>query len=255
MGPCLLILILSIGLIKVHGPKSFDENQFCMHADLNATHQLHPFRQGRGRAGEGRGVAGIMLIYIIFAVLMLFVFAYYFAFEYYRYKTAKRLSDKLGGRAVFRIGGSYMKRDQAGVVERAWVVPDDKMAWGSILSVLPPPLGILFLQRATAHDFRFYIEPKTGALFRSISLGSLKDADFNVPHLDENLRLRTNSQAEAASYFSEPKKQQALVALFLAGFTQLKGYHGAIVATMKGCSAENFSPEKIDRHLGHLRNF
>jgi hypothetical protein len=74
-----------------------------------------------------------MLIYIIFAVLMLFVFAYYFAFEYYRYKTAKMLADGLDGRAVFRIGRSYMERDQDGVKERVWVVPDDKMAWGSFL--------------------------------------------------------------------------------------------------------------------------
>ena len=196
-----------------------------------------------------------MLIYIIFAVLMLFVFAYYFAFEYYRYKTAKMLADGLGGRAVFRIGRSYMKRDPDGVEERAWVVPDDNMAWGSILSASTPPSGMLFLQRAAAPVFRFYIEPKTGTLLRSISLGSLQDADFNVSQLDENLRLRTNSHAEAASYFSEPKKQQALVALFIAGFTQLKGDHSAIVATMKGCTAENCSPGKINRYLRHLRSF
>ena len=91
-----------------------------------------------------------MLIYIIFAVLMLFVFAYYFAFEYCRYKIAKMLADGLGGRAVFRIGGSYMKRDQDGVEERAWVVPDDSMAWGSILSAVKPSSGMLFLQRAKA---------------------------------------------------------------------------------------------------------
>ncbi|MFC1813555.1 hypothetical protein ACFL03_12795 [Thermodesulfobacteriota bacterium] len=196
-----------------------------------------------------------MLIYIIFGVFLLFVFAYYFAFEYCRYKTAKMLADELGGRAVFRIGRSYMKRDQDGMEERAWVVPDDKMAWGSILSASTPPLGMLFLQRAAAPVFRFYIEPKTGTLLRSISFGSLKDADFNVSHLDENLRLRTNNHAEAAAYFSALKNQQALVALFLAGFTQLKGDHGAIVATMKGISAEDCSPEKVNRHLKHLRSF
>ena len=196
-----------------------------------------------------------MLIYAPFAIMLLFVFAYYFAFEYSRYKTAKILAEGLGGKAVFRLGRSYMRRDHDGVQERAWIVPDDKMAWGSFLSALLPSAVILFLQRDTDPGFRFHIEPKAGMLFRTISLGSLNDGDFTVPQLDENLRLRTNRPAEAAAYFSAPEREQALVALFGAGFTQLKGEHGAIVATAKGISADNLSPGGIDRFLGHLRSF
>lgn len=196
-----------------------------------------------------------MFTYIIFAVLLLFVFAYYCAFEYYRYKTAKKLAGALGGKAVFRLGRSYLKRDLDGMEERVWVVPDDKMAWGSILSAGKPPAGKLFLQRAAAPVFRFHIEPMTNPLFRTITLGSLKDANFNVTRLDENLRLRTDNRAEAAAYFSAPENQQALIDLFLAGFTQLKGDRGTIVATMEGISAEDCIPEKIDRSLGCLRRF
>lgn len=129
------------------------------------------------------------------------------------------------------------------------------MAWGSILSALRPPEGMLFVQRNTDPGFRFHIEPKTGKLWRTMSLGSLKEADFNVPQLDESLRLRTNSHAKAASYFSASEERQALVALLRAEFTQLKGDHGAIVATLKGISAESLSPERIDRYLEHLRSF
>ena len=196
-----------------------------------------------------------MFIYIIFAVLLIFVFAYYFAFEYSRYKTAKMIAEGLGGRAVFRIGSSYMRLNNDGVEERAWIVPDDNMAWGSILSASRPPAGVLFLQRKKDLGFRFHVEPKAGMLMRAISLGSLKDADFKVPQLDERLRLRTNNHAEAASYFSVPQKQQAIAALFLAGFTLFKGDQGVIVATMKGISAENCNPGRIDRYLRCLRSF
>jgi hypothetical protein len=195
----------------------------------------------------------IMLLFPI-AFALLFV-AYYFAFEYSRYKTAKMLAEGLGGRAVFRLGRSQMRRDHDGVQERVWTVPDDRMAWGSLLMVLRPPAGILCLQRDADPGFRFQIEPKTGVLFRTISLGSLKDAEFHVPQLDENLRLQTNRPAKAASYFSAPETQQALVALFGAGFAQLKGNRGAIVATLKGISDEDLVPGSIDRSLGHLRSF
>jgi hypothetical protein len=196
-----------------------------------------------------------MLIYGPFAILLLFVLAYYGAFEYNRYQTAKTLAKGLGGRAVFRPGKSYMRRDPDEGQERAWIVPDDKMAWGSILSVLFPPAGVLYLQRNADPGFRFHIEPKAGMLWRTISLGSLKDANFNLPRLDERFRLRTNHPAEAAAYFSAADRQQALVELFHAGFSQLKGDHGAIVATMKGVSAEDLSPGNIDRFLRHLRVF
>ncbi|MCX5733046.1 MAG: hypothetical protein NTW68_01790 [candidate division NC10 bacterium] len=195
----------------------------------------------------------IMLLLPI-AFMLLFV-AYYFAFEYSRYKTAKMLAEGLGGRAVFRLGRSQMRRDHDGVQERAWIVPDDKMAWGSLLSALRPPAGLLFLQRDADPGFRFHIEPRTGMLWRTISLGSLKDAEFTVPQLDQSLRLRTNRPAEAASCFSAPETQHALVALFGAGFIQLKGDHGAIVASMKGISADDLSPGNIDRYLSHLRSF
>ncbi len=96
-----------------------------------------------------------MLIYIIFAVLLLFVFACYFSFEYCRYKTVGLLAEALGWIAVFKPGGSYMSRNHGGAEERAWIVPDDRMAWGSILSVLRPPAGILrLLKKETAnHGF------------------------------------------------------------------------------------------------------
>jgi hypothetical protein len=195
----------------------------------------------------------IMLFFPV-AFMLLFV-VYYGAFEYSRYKTAKMLAKGLGGRAVFRLGRSQMRRDHDEVQERAWIVPDDKIAWGSLLMALYPPAGILCLQRDAAPGFRFQIEPKTGMLWRTITLGSLKDADFHVPQLDKSLRLQTNRPAEAATYFAAPDTQHALVALFSAGFIQLKGDHGAIVATMKGISQDDLSPEAIDRHLNHLRSF
>jgi hypothetical protein len=195
-----------------------------------------------------------MIVYIIFAVFLAFAFAYYFAFEYCRYKMARMLAEGLGGKAVFKLGRSYMRRAQDGVEERAWVVPDDKMAWGSILSILKPDMGVLFLQRDKGPDFRFHIEPKTNMFLRTISLGALKEAEFNVPQLDESLRLRTNNHPEAERYFCAPEKQQALTALFLAGFTRLEGNRGAIMASMKGISTENLDTEKIDLFFKHLRS-
>ena len=195
----------------------------------------------------------IMLFFPV-AFILLFVL-YYGAFEYSRYKTAKMLAEALGGRAVFRLGKSQMRRDHAGVQERVWIVPDDKMAWGSLLMALRSPAGILCLQRDAAPGFRFQVEPKTGMLWRTITLGSLKDAEFRVPQLDENLRLQTNRPAEAVAYFAAPDTQQVLVGLFGAGFIQLKGDHGVIVATMKGISADGLSPGSIERYLGHLRGF
>ena len=110
-----------------------------------------------------------MLIYSIFSALFLFVFAYYFAFEYSRYKMARMLAAGLEGSVVFKIGGSFMRRNHSGLEERAWVMPDDRMAWGSILSVLTPPGGMLFLRRDANLGFRFLIEPKSGLLFKTVS--------------------------------------------------------------------------------------
>jgi hypothetical protein len=194
-----------------------------------------------------------MPTYLILALLFLFFFTCYAASEYYRYKTARMLAEGLGGRAVFKISRSFMRRDHDGVEERAWIVPDDRMAWGSILSALSPPAGILYLRRERGPDFRFHIEPKTGVLLRTVALGNLKAADFNAAGLDEKLRLRTHNRTEAARYFAAPEKQQALIALFRAGFTQLKGDYDGIVATMKGISAEDLNPEKIGLYFGHLR--
>ena len=196
-----------------------------------------------------------MLIYIPFAIMLVFVFAYYFAFEYCRYKTARMMAEGLGGIAVFKLGGSYMRRNHDGVEERAWIVPDDKMAWGSLRSILSPPLGKLFLQRSKDPGLRFDIEPRTGILFRTLSLDTLQEADFNVPQLDKSLRLRTDKHAEAGRYFFAPEKQQALTALFLAGFSRLKGDHGGVLATMPGISTEDLIPERIDLFLKHLRSF
>ncbi|MDP2852970.1 MAG: hypothetical protein Q8O28_01840 [Smithellaceae bacterium] len=196
-----------------------------------------------------------MIIYIPFAIMLAFVFAYYFAFEYCRYKNARMMAEGLGGRAVFKLGGSYMRRNHDGVEERAWIEPDDKMAWGSLRSALSPPLGKLFLQRNKGPGFRFDIEPKTGILFRTLSLDTLKEADFNVPQLDSSLRLRTNKHDDAGRYFFAPEKQQSLTALFLAGFSRLKGDHGGILATMQGITTEDLSPERIGLFFKHLRSF
>lgn len=196
-----------------------------------------------------------MVIYIIFTIFFIFVFAYFFSFEYCRYKTAKMIAAGLGEKAVFKLGGSYMRRSYDGVEERAWIVPDDKMAGGSLLSVLSPSLSKLFLQRYRDPGFRFDIEPRTSILFQTLSLGTLKDTKFNVPQLDQSLRLRTNNQAEANRYFLAPEKQQALTALFLAGVTRLKSGNGGIIATMQGISTEDLNPERIDILFKHLRSF
>jgi hypothetical protein len=192
---------------------------------------------------------------LAFAILLLFMLAYYSAFEYSRYKIAKMLAAALGGRAEFRLGKSQMRRHQDGAEERVWVVPDDKMAWGSIFSAVMPSTARLFVQRDADPGFRFHIEPKAGMLWRTISLGGLKAAEFHAPQLDTRLRLRTNRPAEAAAYFSAPGAQAALVALFDAGIAVLKGHHGTIVATMKNISAEDHSPRSIERYFGYLRSF
>ncbi len=196
----------------------------------------------------------MLIAYLIFPALLLFVLAYYYAYESCRYKTARRLAKELGGSAVFKIGRSYMRRDHGGVEERAWIDPDDHMAWRSILTIVYPPTAKLFLQRGAGPGFRFHVEPKSGMLLRTISLGGLKHADFNAPRLDESLRLLTDNHAEAVSYFSAPEKQQALLALFRAEFNQLKGEHGTLLATMKSITAENLNPETLDRFFGYLRS-
>jgi hypothetical protein len=206
---------------------------------------LSPFILGNA-GGQGK----LVVIYAIFAAFFLFIFAYYFAYEHCRYKTAKILSEGLGGRAVFRIGRSYMRRDHDGAEERVWIDPDDKMAWPT--SFLASSPAILFLQRKWNADFRFDIEPKTGILFRTLCMGTLKDSPFNVPRLDGSLRLRTDNHVEAAAYFFSPERQDALIALFLAGFTYVRGDHTAIVATMKGISTKNLNPQKIDLYLKRL---
>jgi hypothetical protein len=183
------------------------------------------------------------------------VFSYYVAFEYYRYKMARMMALGLGGSAVFRLGSSYMRRYHSGVEERAWIVPDDKMAWGSVLSILTLSESMLFMRRDADPGFRFNIEPRKGSLLRSVSLGCLKDADFHVPQLDKDLRLRTSKHVEAVTYFGTPERQQATSALFLAGATKLKSDHGAIVATMKGIAAEDLNPGRIDDYLRYLRAF
>ena len=202
----------------------------------------------------GQWVRGNTFIPIIFGVILLFFLVYYSAFEYTRYKAARLLGKGLGGQAVFRMGRSYMQRDDGGVEERAWIAPDDKMAWGSILSVLMPPAGVLFLRRGDDPGFRFHVEPKAGMLYRTVLLNGLKDTEFNVPQLDERLRLRTDDPAGAALYFSAPERRQALAELFLVGFSLVKGGRGGIVATMKGVSAENLGPERIDLYFTHLRS-
>ena len=199
-----------------------------------------------------------MTAFIILALsffFMLLVCCYYYgASEYYRYKTARMLAEGLGGRAVFAINRSYMRGDCDGVEERVWIAPDNNMVLGRTPSLLRPPEGKLFLRRGRGFGFRFQIEPKAGILSRSIALDGLKDANFDVPELDTRLRLRTDNHPEAAPYFSAPEKQQSLIALFLAGFTQLKGDHNAIVATRKGISAKDVNLEKIALSFGHLRS-
>ena len=136
-----------------------------------------------------------------------------------------------------------------------WILPGSEMVWGSFVTEMIPSLGKLFLRRKRDPGFCFDIEPKAGTLSRTLAFDTLKDADFNVPKLDQNLRLRTNNLIEAHRYFYAPEKQQALTALFLAGFTRLKGDHGGIIATMNGLLAENISPERIGLFLKHLSSF
>lgn len=60
----------------------------------------------------------MIFISFLFAILLLFVLAYYTAFEYRRYKTATVMAEELGGSAVFKIGGSYMRCHHKDVEER-----------------------------------------------------------------------------------------------------------------------------------------
>ena len=126
---------------------------------------------------------------------------------------------------------------------------------GHILTMIIPPTAKLILQKNKPLGFRFYIERKAGMHLRAISLGTLKTADFNVPQLDETLRLQTNDPVEAARYFVETDKQQALLALFLAGFIQIKGGRNAIMATMTDLSGESISPDRLDHYFTQLRRF
>lgn len=192
---------------------------------------------------------------LVMAIIFLGLFAYYLAFEYCRYKAARMLAEGLDGRAVFRIGRSYMRRDHQGVEERVWIRPDDKMAWGGGPFVSTRPLGKLFLRRQRDPGFRFNIEPKQGFLFRNVSLDIFSAADFNVPELDKKLRLQTSNREEAAHYFFAPEKQQALLDLFREGFTRFACGHGKMVATRKGISTEDLIPERIDHYFKLLRNF
>lgn len=202
-----------------------------------------------------------MVVYIIFILMLVFVVAYYSSFEYCRYKMAKMLAAGLGGKAVFKLGWSYMSRSYEGLEERVWIVPDDKMAWGSLRSIFLPPMGKLFLWREKNLHFRFYIEPKTSVLLRTLFMDTLKETNFNVPQLDKNLRLRTNNSLETYSYFLAPEKQRALTAFFLEdytgfeGFTQLKGENDGIIAIMQGITTESISPERIDLFFKYLRSF
>lgn len=193
-----------------------------------------------------------VIIGVCFTILILFVLVYYFAFEYCRYKVAKVMAEGLGGSAVFKIGGSYMRRHHEGVEERAWVVPDDKMAWGSILTMVIPSTARLVLQRHSSPGFRFNVERKVNMLLRDISLGTLKTADFDVPQLDETLRLQTNDPVEAARYFATTDRQQALMAVYAAGFVQVKGDRNAVMAIMTDLSDESISPDKLDHYFEHL---
>ena len=191
-----------------------------------------------------------MLVYIILLFIVVCVFAYFFAFEHCRYKTAKMLADGLGGRAVFKLGRSYMERYFEGAEERAWILPDVTMPWGSFLSKFLPPSCLLFLRREKAPDFRFLIEPKGCRLSQTLFMSALKEVDFNIPRLDESLTLWTNNPDETHRYFSAPEKQQALNNLFLAGFSQLKGDQGTIEAHI---SVEDVNPNTTDLYFRYLR--
>jgi len=192
---------------------------------------------------------------IVFYAILFYFLVYFVALEYSRYKMAGMMARGLGGKPVYRIHGSYMKRDNGNVEERAWVKPDDKMAWGSIWSIIWPATAVLFLQRRTGPGLSFHIEPKTNVLIRPMRLNSLKSAHFNVPRLDDVLTLRINKPAEAANYFLSREKQEALVELFSADFTELSADRGGVLATRKGITKKDMTPENIDRYFRHLRAF
>lgn len=193
-----------------------------------------------------------MLIATLFALLALFVLGYYAAFEYSRYKTAGILSKACGGRVVFKLGGSYMRRHRQGAEERAWVVPDDGMAWGSLLTLAVPASAQLVMQRFSSPGFAFAVELKTGVLFRSLAAGRLKTAAFEVPRLDATLNLRTDDTAKAGRHFADAARQEALLQLFQAGFRQVRGNGTDITAVLPGGSARE--PDRLDpeRHFAQL---
>lgn len=192
---------------------------------------------------------------IVFYTILFFFLVYFIAFEYSRYKLAGMLARGLGGKAVYRIHGSYMKRDNGRVEERAWVKPDDKMAWGSIWSIIRPSTAVLFLQRRLDTGFSFRIEPKTNVLVRPMRLSSLKSAYFNVPELDDILTLHVGKPAEASARFLPRERHDALVELFSSDFTELSANRNGILATKKGVTEEDLRPEKIDLYLKYLRAF
>ena len=194
------------------------------------------------------------MIYAIFACLLCFVLIYFAAFEYTRYTFARRWAKGLGGKAVFRIGRSHMERTRGGVQERVWINPDDKMAWGSILTAFTPSLATLFLEKETLIDFCFHVEAKTGTLFRTLSFKAFKTVDFGVRDADESLRLTTDDRAKAVPYFSLPQRRQAMMDLFASGCTFLRGRPGSIVAGAKGTSKEDTTTEAIGRYLDYLKN-
>lgn len=106
-----------------------------------------------------------MVVYIIFILMLVFVVAYYSSFEYCRYKMAKMLAAGLGGKAVFKLGWSYMSRSYEGLEERVWIVPDDKMAWGSLRSIFLPPMGKLFLWREKTSTSDSILNPRQACSF------------------------------------------------------------------------------------------
>lgn len=128
------------------------------------------------------------------------------------------------------------------------------------IDISPSHGQAIFVERKNLH-FRFYIEPKTSVLLRTLFMDTLKETNFNVPQLDKNLRLRTNNSLETYSYFLAPEKQRALTAFFLEdytgfeGFTQLKGENDGIIAIMQGITTESISPERIDLFFKYLRSF
>ncbi len=192
---------------------------------------------------------------IVFYAILFFFFVYIAAFEYARYKMALMMAHGLGGKAVYKMRGSFMKRDHEGVEERVWVKPDDRMAYGSLWGIVRPPAAVLFVQRRLDPGFRFRIAPRVNVLFQPMRLSGLKTADFNVPMLDEVLTLRVDNPAEATDYFLPQERQEALVALFSTGFTELAADRNGILATRGRVTEKDLNPERIDLCLGHLRAF